>query len=257
MRRRPYDPDSPEDWRSLRALVTQVEALPVPAARWVRAPDRPPTWAALLAGSFNPPTLAHLAMIEAASAAGPDLVGFVVAVRSVDKEMVEAAILEDRLALLDAISARLGTALALTNAGLYVDQAQAFRALLPRSRLSFVIGFDKLVQVFDPRYYDDRDSALVGLLTLADLLVLPRDADGPNEIRALLAEPENRPWATRVAILPTPASLDPTLSASAIRAGDHDLEANVPPESIAFLRRWQPYQPGRYDERVRRLRAGD
>ncbi|MCS6802736.1 MAG: hypothetical protein RMM58_00610 [Chloroflexota bacterium] len=253
--RPPFDIDSLADLLTVRQLVQAVEALPRPAARWVRPPTVLPRWAALIAGSFNPPTRAHLALVEAARAAGADLVAFVLPVRSVDKETVEAATVEDRLALLDAIAARLGTALALTNAGLYVDQARAFRALLPDARRSFVIGFDKLVQILDPRYYDDRERALDKLVALADLLVVPRAEAGEETIRALLAQPAHQRWAAAVTVLPAPSSLEAHLSASAVRAGLHDgdLDRCLPPESAAFVRRWQPYRPGPYAERWRAL----
>lgn len=253
--RPPFNVDSLADLLTIRRLVRKVDALPRPAAAWVRPPSAAGRWAALIAGSFNPPTRAHLALVEAARAAGADLVAFVVPLRSIDKETVEAATIDDRVALLDAIAARLGAALALTNAGLYVDQARAFRALLPMARLSFVIGFDKLVQIFDPRYYDDRARALDELVAHADLLVLPRAEAGEAEVAALLADPANRRWASAVTVLPAPATLDPRLSATAVRAGvpDADLDRVLPPESAAFLRRWQPYRPGRYDERRRAL----
>ncbi|GIW05870.1 MAG: hypothetical protein KatS3mg060_0675 [Dehalococcoidia bacterium] len=249
--RQSSDVDSLAQLLALRRLVRTVDALPRPSARWVRRPEETPRWAALLAGSFNPPTRAHLALLDAARAAGADLVAFVVAVRSVDKETVEAATIEDRLALLDAIARRVGAVLALTNAGLYVDQARALRALLPTTRLSFLIGYDKLVQIFDPRYYDNREQALTKLFDEADLLVLPRAGAGDDQIRALLADPANRRWAAKVTILPAPPSLDVHLSSSAIRAGSHDndLERHLPPESAAFLRTWQPYRSDRYLER--------
>lgn len=249
--RPPFNGDSLADLLTIRQLVRKVDALPRPAAAWVRPPDAAGRWAALIAGSFNPPTHAHLALVEAARTAGADLVAFVVPVRSVDKETVEAATIEDRIALLDAIATRLGTALALTNAGLYVEQARAFRALLPTGRLSFVIGFDKLVQIFDPRYYDDRARALDELVARADLLVLPRAEAGEAEVAALLADPRNQRWASAVTVLPAPATLDAHLSASAVRAGvdDAELDRFLPPESAAFVRTWQPYRPGRYHER--------
>ena len=37
-----------------------------------------------------------------------------------------------------------------------------------------IYGYDKVVQIFDPRYYDDRDAALDRLFALSSLLVAPR-----------------------------------------------------------------------------------
>ena len=169
---------------------------------------------------------------------------YLVALRSVDKEAVEIARLEDRLALLVTIGSRTGAAVALCNVGLYVDQARAFREALPDTRLSFVVGFDKLVQILDPRYYEDRGAALDDLFALADLLVLPRGDDGPAEIAAVLAEAGNARWAGKIHPLAAPPSLDLQLSATAIRQADLTATAQaaaLPPEVQRFVEQWQPY----------------
>ncbi len=190
--------------------------------------------------------MAHIALAEASRQAGTDQAAFVLPVQSVDKEHISIARVEDRLALLDQIAARLGLALALTNAGLYVDQARAFRKVLPKARLSFVTGYDKIVQILDPRYYQNRDAALQELFGLADVLVLPRGRHGAGEITELAARPENAPFANGIHSLPAPASLDLEMSATGIRAGTltgGTLANAVPPEVLAFLNDWRPYGP--------------
>ena len=54
----------------------------------------------------------------------------------------------------------------LCNRGLYVEQAEALRQriLAPGQELVFVVGFDKIQQIVDPRYYADRDASLNRLL---------------------------------------------------------------------------------------------
>src|SRR5690242_15413697 len=97
----------------------------------------------VLAGSYNPLTLAHLALAAAARAhSGLDLVVWTMAAVTVDKERVERATVADRLAQLEALAdAWPGSAVARTDHGLYVDQARAFRTLIaPGARLSFVVG---------------------------------------------------------------------------------------------------------------------
>src|SRR5690348_3214322 len=155
----------------------------------------------VFAGSFNPLTRAHVALANAARrAAGLDALLWACAAASVDKERVERAALVDRLAQMCAfVAGRRREALALLNRGLYVDEARTLRALLaPSAELTLIVGYDKIVQIFDPKYYADRDTALRALFSLAHLLVAPREGEGASALAALLAQRENRPFARHV-----------------------------------------------------------
>jgi hypothetical protein len=132
-------------------------------------------------------------------------------VRTVDKERVTGILLEDRLWLLCRLLPDVGDGAAVLalNRGLYVEQAAALRAsLLQLRELVFVVGFDKMVQILDTRYYQDREAALRELFGIARFLVAPRDHFTVADVRRLLAEPENRRYADRVTTLP----LDPALA---------------------------------------------
>src|SRR5689334_6133742 len=84
-------------------------------------------------GSFNPLTLAHVALARAARREGRlDLVVWAFAAVTVDKERVARASLPDRLAQMAAyVRRRQHDALVVLNHGLYVDEARALRTLLP------------------------------------------------------------------------------------------------------------------------------
>jgi nicotinamide-nucleotide adenylyltransferase len=175
----------------------------------------------VFAGSFNPLTVAHVAAAEAARAA-LQLEAFVWAFSrvTVDKERVERASLVDRAVQLDAYiqHAAPDDTLAAVDAGLYADQAEAFRALLsPGADLYLLVGFDKVVQIFDARYYTDREAALRRLFAVAALLVTPRAGQDQTDLRALLAAPENQPYADHVRYLPLPPALA-AVSSTAARA---------------------------------------
>lgn len=192
----------------------------------------------LFAGSFNPLTRAHVAVANAARrSAGLDALVWVCAAVSVDKERVERAALVDRLAQMRAfVAGRRHDALVLLNRGLYVDEAQLLRTLLPLSaQLHIVVGFDKIVQIFDPRYYDDRDAALRELFSLADILVSPRGSDGADALAELLAQPENRPFAPHVRYLDVPPAFS-TDSSTEARA----IAAQTPPDTAALERLLPP-----------------
>jgi nicotinic acid mononucleotide adenylyltransferase len=249
-------------WRQLEALLATLDLDLPPTVRFVfpEALADPPERIAVLPGSFNPLTRAHVELAAAARAAGLPLVVFALARRTVDKEQVTGAALEDRLLTLRLFCARHpGHAVAALNRGLYVEQAEAFRAALPGlDDLVFLIGFDKLVQIFDPAYYADRDAALDRLFARARFLVAPRGRHDARDLEALLARPENRRYADRVRFLPLPPSyrdLSATKARAALAAGRLD-QADLPPESAAFVRATGAYQPGdRYAERLARLRG--
>jgi nicotinamide-nucleotide adenylyltransferase len=194
----------------------------------------------LLAGSFNPPTLAHVALAHSARVNGQvDAVLWSISRVTVDKEHVARAPLPDRLAILAALVAtQPPDAAALCNRGLYADQAQAVRIALPHVRdLAIITGYDKIVQIFDPQYYTDRQTALDELFGLARVLVAPRGADDVADLAALLQQPANQPWADRVQFLPlAPAWRTLSSTEARTRIAAHQSIADLaPPEALALV----------------------
>jgi nicotinic acid mononucleotide adenylyltransferase len=224
--------------------------------------------AGVFSGSFNPLTLAHSALADAARAqAGIDCVVWLVAARTIGKERMERASLPDRLAQLVAFArAERGNAIALTNRGLYVDEARALGPLLaPGAALVMLVGFDKIVQILDPGYYADRDAALRELFARTSVLVAPRSGAGRAELDRLLRRPENRPFAVSVSYLEMPP-MHAGDSSTQARACTYDeqwdsLHALVPPEGEALAHETGAYAAkgtdtaARYALRERWIRA--
>ena len=196
----------------------------------------------MVAGSFNPATLAHLSLCEAAlQQSDIGSVWFSLAVHTVDKEQITGACLADRLCMLELlVASRPSVGVVLCNRGLYVEQAEALHGLLsgPGQELVFVVGFDKIQQILDPRYYADRRASLDRLFALSRFLVAERDAHGARELAALLAQPANRAYRDRIEELTTlPAYHDPALSSTGVRAaasagGGHAVGAATVPEPV-------------------------
>ncbi len=200
----------------------------------------------LFPGSFNPLTDAHVALADAArTQARLDTLVWALAVVTVDKERVTRASVPDRLAQLVAFARPRRESVALVNRGLYVDQVQALRAASRAAgqdtRVVVLVGFDKVVQIFDPRYYAEREAALTALFSAADLLVAPRAGAGAPVLAALLAMPENQPYARHVALLDFPAehlsdsSTEARQLAAAPEAHQDELARLVPPEARALI----------------------
>jgi nicotinamide-nucleotide adenylyltransferase len=163
----------------------------------------------VLAGSFNPLHNGHVTLLERALASDVDIACYALCQRTVDKEKVTGIGLVDRLNLLrlDGASCS-GVGTLFLNRGLYVDQAEIIRAAFPKlASLDFLVGFDKIVQIFDPRYYADRDAALARLFALAGFLVAPRFDRDVEDLIELLDEPANRRFASKVRPIEMPPEL--------------------------------------------------
>ncbi len=206
----------------------------------------------LLATSMNPLTQAHMALADAACAvARLDALAWVAAQQSVDKERVTRASLPDRLLAAWVFAHSSGDGLLLVNGGLYVEQARMARALLaPDVEISLIVGFDKVPQIFDPRYYRDRDAALSALFAEAELIVAPRAGASEDDLAALLSRPENRSFASRVRFCPLPEeyTTDSSSDARTLAVGgreSHALREVASPEGLALALASGPYMPER------------
>lgn len=129
-------------------------------------PGRADGRAACYPGSFNPLTLAHLAIAEAAfRTCAVDRVDLIVSRIALGKDAAVGPSFTDRLAVLRAAALRHAPWLAVevTDAQLLVDLATGYDVL--------VLGADKWAQVLDPAFYGGsetrRDDAVAALPTLA------------------------------------------------------------------------------------------
>ena len=116
-------------------------------------------------GTFNPPTIAHLAIAASAhEQRSLDRVVLAVSRSPINKEHVDRPLFEHRVDVLHAEAARhRWLSIEITDARLLVDIARGYDVL--------VMGADKWAQVNDPAYYDDdcsvRDAAVAALPALA------------------------------------------------------------------------------------------
>jgi nicotinic acid mononucleotide adenylyltransferase len=228
----------------LRAVEQQLQRETEPALHVLRPLTQAPATIAVLSGSFNPLTRGHEALVTAARREGVGAVLLVLPVRAIDKEGVARAALVDRALVLLQWAARYGGAgVALVNRGLYLEQAALLAAQYPSSAITFLVGYDKVEQIFDPRYYANRDPALEALFGLATLRVAPRQGRGTDALDALLQREENRRFAAHVTPLMLEADVDALSSTTvreAARAGQ-PWQALVPVETAVFLREALPY----------------
>jgi hypothetical protein len=184
-------------------------------------------------GSFNPPTVAHLAIAEAAVIQlGIDRLDLVISVDPLGKDAAGQVRVHDRLAVLEAIAAdRPWLAVRTTELRLIADIAAGYDAV--------VVGADKWAQVLDPAWYDGsteaRDRAVATLRVVA---LAPRSLDG---------EPIVTPNLGRPGVTVVPLDVHPShhrVSATSVRSGRRDWMAD---EAAAFDERSGAWSdPARY-----------
>lgn len=202
-----------------------------------------PAHAVVLPGSFNPPTDAHLALLALAPAGAAQAA--LLSTHNVDKEAGDAA-LADRIGMLLAIATVRPVAVLATGAARIVEQGRALRLAYPGTAFDFVMGYDTLVRLFEPRYYDDMEADLGELFRHHRVIAANRGDAGVAAVEQFLAGPSVAPFAARIGVREldaVPAALSSTAARSEISAG-RDAGA-VPAEVAAYIHQHALYRQPR------------
>ena len=242
-------PHALRSMKRIQSLLDRLHLDDAPQALSVSDKHEPRDTVIVFTGSFNPPTLAHLALLKQARiyarAHMPMQLYAAFSKQTVDKEHVERPLMLDRIELLQTVlHQRLpDVTILLFNRGLYLEQAQALRSSFPQvQRIFFLMGFDKIIQIFDPRYYEDRDAALGMLFQQAQLLVAPRGASGSDALTELLQRPENVRFARYVHAQPFDA-IYRDISATQIRQNGRLHDHDIPWQVRRFMNETRAYAP--------------
>ncbi|MBT3267796.1 nicotinate-nicotinamide nucleotide adenylyltransferase [Candidatus Poribacteria bacterium] len=219
--------------RDYADIAAALDPAGYPSMQFVHRTGGSPSKVAVLSASFNPPTLAHLRMAEIAheDLGYPEVV-LELAIANVDKAVTDAP-LHERLMMMRAIAApRPWTSVAIATHGRFLDKMTALREHFPSADVCFIVGYDTLVRVFDPKYYADRAAELRALFDQTSFACANRVGSGDGALASLLRAPENATYADGVSSM----ALDPYhagLSSTAIRASL--ASGGVPEEVVAYL----------------------
>jgi nicotinic acid mononucleotide adenylyltransferase len=242
----PSDPSDPCDPRTREYLQAVVRSLSQEATPVIKIVKRAQQGIGMRRGllgvlpaSFNPPTAAHEALIrEAGKAVVFDEILLVLDQQAMDKELVGAP-LEDRLLMLlvlfgDDSQISLG----ISNRGLFLEKVQALQEVYPPGiRIYFIVGYDTIERVLDPKYYHHRDQALHELFSQTRFLVANRGNRDERTLRELFRHEENRSFASQVSPLTLPPALA-GISSSEVRrrlTAGKPIHGLVPPTLEEFL----------------------
>lgn len=187
-----------------RQLIEQLDPAGEPKIRFVyRAQNSISSSGKKLgvfSGSFNPLTFAHLKIIELAEKQkGLKEVLLLLAKANVDKD-VFGATLSQRLAILECYAKTQGNlSVAVSSHGRFIDKITALRPLYPSDiEIYFIIGYDTLVRIFDPKYYTDIDKEIDELFTQSEFIVANRGKHGISSIKNFLAQPICSKYAEKI-----------------------------------------------------------
>jgi nicotinamide-nucleotide adenylyltransferase len=228
----------PGESQPLPTVLEQLRGTSQPTLILLPPLQDTPASVALLAGSFDPLTVGHAAMAGAAAELA-ELVVLVYSARTLAKEgLPPPALLDelDRVRALERFCASHGYAAGLCSHGLLVDQVRAADRLVPSAELTLVMGSDKLLQLLDPRWYDDVDAALDPLFHRATVAFAMRAGD-EAAVADALARPRHARWAARIRLLEIPAAVAAVASRGVREriARGEDVSQLVPEEFLGLL----------------------
>jgi len=195
--------------------------------------------------SFNPPTLAHLALIKAAMKQGRlDEILILLDIQAMDKEPVGAAF-EDRLAMLKKAFGRdPKVSIGLSNRGRFLEKIKPLRKYYPAPiSFFFIVGFDTILRVMDKKYYRNRKRSLDGLFKESRFLVASRDQFEETAFEMLFRKRENKKYRERASFFtlhPQISSLSSTLVREKIGKGQ-SVGQFVPASILQFIKKKKLY----------------
>jgi nicotinic acid mononucleotide adenylyltransferase len=233
------DPFDANSLALLRAMLTGIDPEGPPRLVPLQ-PQRRAKSVCLIPGSFNPPTLAHVALADHALTDGYDGVHFVYSVRTVGKRP-SGLLPEDRL-LLARMAAPSSAGVLVSSVGLLSDIAAAAVKELAPTDLSLMIGGDKLEQLFEDRWYDNLEASLDRLFSVARVIVAPRRDDGERVAQLIRSHPRYAPRIEICHLHPSVAEISSTRVRSVLKAGGDP--AGLVPEAVAeFLAATHAFAP--------------
>ena len=193
----------------------------------------------IFSGSFNPLTLAHTKMIEDTIAEYElDELLLLLAKANVDKGVFGLPLAARLLTLKRYTENQEGFSVGVSSHGRYIDKVTALKAILPPETVFyFIVGYDTLVRIFDPKYYTDFHTELRELFIEARFIVANRAEADIKTIESFMNEPEIRRYAPYVSCLLLPdvyAYMSSTEVRELLMQGEA-IEHLVPPSILSML----------------------
>ncbi len=186
----------------------------------------------IFSGSFNPLTLAHIKMIEEAKLHFQlDEMLLLLAKANVDKNVFGWSLAGRIVTLIRYTEERKDVSVGISSHGRYIDKVKALNSVYPENtEYHFIVGYDTLIRIFDPKYYTNINSELQKLFSQCRIIAANRENVDIETIKQFLAQPIMQPYSTYVSCLLLPdfyANMSSTQVRDGIANGD-DISHLVP-----------------------------
>ena len=193
----------------------------------------------IFSGSFNPLTLAHTKMIEdTIDEYQLDELLLLLAKANVDKTVFGLPLAARLLTLKEYTKSREKISVGVSSHGRYIDKVTALKTISPPdTEFHFIVGYDTLVRIFDPKYYTDFHAELEGLFIEARFIVANRAEADIKTIESFMNQPKIRRYVPYVSCLLLPdvyAYMSSTEVRDLLKRGEA-IEHLVPPSILAML----------------------
>lgn len=193
----------------------------------------------IFSGSFNPLTVAHIKMVEEARERFQlDELLLLLAKANVDKDVFGWPLAGRILTLKRYAEKHNNVSVGISSHGRYIDKIEALKTLYPvETAYHFIVGYDTLVRIVDPKYYTDVQTELQHLFSQCNFIVANRDHVDIETIKQFLAQPTLQPYSASIAYLTLPdfyAEVSSTEVRQRIEQGE-TVSHLVPPVIAEFL----------------------
>ena len=195
----------------------------------------------IFSGSFNPLTLAHTRMVEDTFATYElDELLLLLAKANVDKTVFGLPLAARLLTVKKYAESQEAFSVGVSSHGRYIDKVTALKSIFPSdTEFHFIVGYDTLIRIFDPKYYTDFHAELQALFVSARFIVANRAEADIKTIASFMAQPDIRQYASYVSSLLLPDAYA-HISSTQVRellARGAAIEHLVPPSLLAMLDR--------------------
>ncbi|MGA1196662.1 MAG: nicotinate-nicotinamide nucleotide adenylyltransferase [Candidatus Latescibacterota bacterium] len=162
----------------------------------------------ILDASFNPFTLAHESLIQTSKETLKlDSMLLMLSLANVDKELFGAT-LEQRLAMLTEYAKQHHLSVAICSHARFVDKIMALTpCYAPNTQFYFIVGYDTLVRLFDPKYYADMQADLQKLFQTCHFIAANRENNDQRVLDAFLKKSDVQPFSKRIHTISLPLNM--------------------------------------------------
>lgn len=194
----------------------------------------------IFSGSFNPLTIAHIRLVEeACKQYHLDEILLLLAKSNVDKDVYGLPLAGRMLILKLYAETQPNISIGVSSHGRYIDKVSALKLIYPtQTDFTFIVGYDTLVRIFDPKYYQNLHEELQHLFSQCRFIAANREEADINAIQQFLSRTSIQAYRQHVDYLLLPDDYA-EISSSDVRRRIEDGERIshlVPPIVAEFLR---------------------